>query len=82
MKQKQETSEEISRLLQGLQKLRFNLTLVPDEQRPWQRTTQQIWDIKEKSPGNDWEHHLAYFLSVAFISQKCTCAVVKKQIVH
>ncbi|XP_056628644.1 uncharacterized protein si:dkey-20d21.12 [Triplophysa dalaica] len=34
MKQKQETSEEISQLLQGLQKLRFNLTLVPDEQRP------------------------------------------------
>lgn len=34
VKQKQETSEEISQLLQGLPKLHFNLTAVANEQRP------------------------------------------------
>ncbi|KAI7797605.1 uncharacterized protein si:dkey-20d21.12 [Triplophysa rosa] len=34
MKQQQKTFEEISQFLQGPQKLRFNLTVVPDEQRP------------------------------------------------
>lgn len=58
VKQKQQTSEEISQLLEGLPKLRFNLTAVANEQRPWQHIAQthikQYW---EKSTGNDWEHH-------------------------